>query len=62
MLSLFPENVDNQTKSRKLAIEDTIVSKGHLKLDDVAGLKEAKQTLKEAIIIPLLFPHLFTGI
>ena len=28
-----------------------------MKLDDVAGLEEAKQTLKEAVIIPVQFPN-----
>lgn len=46
---------------RKIAIEDTIVQKGSVKFCDVVGLKNAKQALKEAIIMPLRFPHLFTG-
>ena len=50
------------SKCRRLAIEDTIVEKGRLKFTDIAGLNEAKETLKEAIIMPLLYPHLFTGI
>jgi len=29
--------------------------------DSVAGLAEAKQTLKEAVLFPLMYPHLFTG-
>ena len=44
-----------------MAIQETIVSKHSVTFDDVAGLDEAKQTLKEAIIMPLQFPHLFTG-
>ena len=28
---------------------------------DVAGLTHAKQALKEAIYLPIQFPHLFTG-
>jgi len=27
----------------------------------VAGLEGAKETLKEAVILPIKFPHLFTG-
>ena len=46
---------------RKIAIEDTIIQKGSVKFCDVVGLKNAKQALKEAIIMPLQFPHLFTG-
>ena len=28
---------------------------------DVAGLSQAKQTLREAIVLPMKYPHLFTG-
>jgi len=52
---------DNQSKRRKIAIEDTIIQKGSVRFCDVVGLKNAKQALKEAIIMPLQFPHLFTG-
>ncbi|XP_033109549.1 vacuolar protein sorting-associated protein 4B-like isoform X2 [Anneissia japonica] len=52
---------DSSSQSRRLAIQDTIVQKGNVKLQDVAGLKEAKQVLMEAIVMPLLYPHLFTG-
>ena len=46
---------------RKIAIQDTIIQKGSVKFCDVVGLTNAKQALKEAIIMPLQFPHLFTG-
>ncbi|CAH1789888.1 unnamed protein product [Owenia fusiformis] len=52
---------DKQTVARKSAIEDTIVTKGKITFSDVAGLNDAKQALKEAIIMPLEFPQLFTG-
>jgi len=29
--------------------------------EDVAGLEQAKESLKEAVILPIKFPHLFTG-
>lgn len=46
---------------RKIAIQDTVIQKGSIKFCDVVGLNDAKQALKEAIIMPLQFPHLFTG-
>ncbi|XP_064596168.1 vacuolar protein sorting-associated protein 4-like [Liolophura sinensis] len=47
--------------NRSLAIEETIVRKSSIKFSDVAGLYEAKQALREAIIMPLQYPQLFTG-
>ena len=44
-----------------MAIQETIADKGSVTFDDVAGMEEAKQTLREAIVMPLQFPHLFTG-
>lgn len=38
-----------------------IMTKPDVKWDDVAGLHGAKETLKEAVILPIKFPHLFTG-
>ena len=33
----------------------------NVKWEDVAGLDKAKESLKEAVILPVKFPHLFTG-
>ena len=52
---------DAEKNQRSRAIEETIVHKGGLSFDDIAGLKDAKQALREAIIMPLHYPHLFTG-
>lgn len=38
-----------------------VVEKPHVKWADVAGLDAAKEALKEAVILPIRFPHLFTG-
>ncbi|MCH8906928.1 MAG: ATP-binding protein [Candidatus Heimdallarchaeota archaeon] len=44
------------------SLEDAIVSeKPDVTLADVAGLRAAKQALREAIVLPLLRPDLFTG-
>ncbi|CAF1555736.1 unnamed protein product [Rotaria sordida] len=39
--------------------EDTIVTDLRGKFDNVIGLKQAKEALKEAIILPVIFPHFF---
>ena len=39
-----------------------VVEKPNIKWSDVAGLEAAKEALKEAVILPIKFPHLFTGI
>lgn len=38
-----------------------VMEKPNIKWDDVAGLEGAKESLKEAVILPIKFPHLFTG-
>lgn len=34
----------------------------NVKWEDIAGLDQAKEALKEAVILPIKFPHLFTGV
>lgn len=38
-----------------------LTEKPNVRWDDVAGLEGAKEALKEAVILPIKFPHLFTG-
>ena len=47
---------------RDKILSEIVESKPDVKFDDVEGLKEAKQILKEIIIIPNLGPDLFTGL
>ena len=47
--------------SRLMTIEDTIITSSNVKFSEVAGLDEAKQALREAIILPVMYPHFFTG-
>ncbi|XP_060939580.1 vacuolar protein sorting-associated protein 4B-like [Limanda limanda] len=38
-----------------------VMEKPNIKWSDVAGLEGAKEALKEAVILPIKFPYLFTG-
>lgn len=53
---------DTETTKFKTQLNDAIVvEKPNVKWADVAGLEGAKEALKEAVILPVKFPHLFTG-
>ncbi|XP_066996603.2 vacuolar protein sorting-associated protein 4 [Anabrus simplex] len=53
---------DPEKKKLLAKLEGAIVlEKPDVKWSDVAGLEMAKEALKEAVILPIKFPHLFTG-
>ena len=53
---------DDETKKLQGALSSAILQeKPNVKWDDIAGLEAAKEALKEAVILPIKFPHLFTG-
>eukprot|EP00127_Corallochytrium_limacisporum_P001198 Clim_evm33s44 gene=Clim_evmTU33s44 len=53
---------DDDSKKLRSALESAIITeKPNVKWSDVAGLEGAKSALKEAVIMPIRFPHLFTG-
>merc|ERR1712227_550819 len=53
---------DPEKKKMEKKLEGGIVmEKPNVKWSDVAGLDAAKESLKEAVILPIKFPHLFTG-
>ena len=58
------EDEDGDPESKKLrnALAGAILQdKPNVRWEDVAGLEGAKEALKEAVILPIKFPHLFTG-
>ncbi|GFT20556.1 vacuolar protein sorting-associated protein 4B [Nephila pilipes] len=56
------ESEDPEKKKLVNQLESAIVmEKPNVKWSDVAGLEGAKEALKEAVILPIKFPHLFTG-
>ena len=52
---------DEESKKLQDALSSCVVTeKPNVKWSDVAGLEKAKEALKEAVILPLKFPQLFT--
>ncbi|XP_035790273.1 vacuolar protein sorting-associated protein 4B-like [Anopheles albimanus] len=54
------DNREQKQLQRQLE-HSTVIEKPNIKWSDVAGLEGAKAALKEAVILPIKFPHLFTG-
>ena len=53
---------DPEAKKLRGALAGAILTdKPNIKWEDVAGLEQAKEALKEAVILPIKFPHLFVG-
>ncbi|RTG81988.1 vacuolar protein-sorting-associated protein 4, partial [Schistosoma bovis] len=53
---------DGENSRFQLQLQGAIVTeKPNISWDDVIGLQSAKEALKEAVILPIKFPHLFTG-
>ncbi|KAG8882462.1 Vacuolar protein sorting-associated protein 4 [Tulasnella sp. 331] len=56
------DDQDPEIKKLRAGLTSAIlVDKPNVRWDDVAGLEGAKDALKEAVILPIKFPHLFTG-
>jgi vacuolar protein-sorting-associated protein 4 len=52
----------SEQKKLKDALSSAILQeKPNVRWDDIAGLEGAKEALKEAVILPIKFPHLFVG-
>lgn len=53
---------DGEDKKLKNALSSAILQeRPNVRWEDVAGLEAAKETLKEAVVIPIRFPSLFQG-
>ena len=56
------EPIDEDSKKLRNALAGAILQdRPDVKWDDVAGLEGAKEALKEAVLLPIKFPHLFVG-
>lgn len=61
-LSDDEDGQDAETKRLRAGLSSAILSETpNVSWDDVAGLQTAKDSLKEAVILPIKFPQLFTG-
>lgn len=52
---------DDQDEKLKCNIKQTIVVPKSKGLCEIIGLEDVKSTLKEIVIFPMIYPHLFTG-
>ncbi|EMD41401.1 hypothetical protein CERSUDRAFT_109990 [Gelatoporia subvermispora B] len=56
------DEADPEVKKLRAGLASAIVTETpNVRWEDVAGLEAAKESLKEAVILPIKFPHLFTG-
>ena len=55
------EDGDERSKFKDNLSSAIVMEKPNVKWDDVCGLEAAKEALKEAVILPIKFPQLFTG-
>ncbi|KAK3388607.1 vacuolar protein sorting-associated protein VPS4 [Sordaria brevicollis] len=56
------EALDEDSKKLRSALAGAILQeRPNISWDDVAGLEGAKEALKEAVLLPIKFPHLFQG-
>lgn len=54
--------LDEDSKKLRSALAGAILQeRPNVRWDDVAGLEGAKEALKEAVLLPIKFPHLFQG-
>ncbi|CAF5179129.1 unnamed protein product, partial [Rotaria sp. Silwood1] len=53
------ENGDPERKRMMQKFEGAIITDPQVSFVDVIGLEQAKEALKEAVILPVKFPHLF---
>ena len=59
----IPERLKGIDPTLIEAIENDIIgSRVNVKWDDIAGLEFAKRTCQEIVVLPIISPHLFSGL
>lgn len=57
-----PSGEDDDNKKLRNALSGAILQeRPNVRWEDIAGLEAAKETLKEAVVLPIKFPSLFQG-
>lgn len=60
--SVYPEGPGPDSNLIEILEKEVVNSCPEITFDDIAELEKAKDVLEEAVLLPLLMPHLFTGI
>jgi vacuolar protein-sorting-associated protein 4 len=55
------ELTEEELEMEKMVMGTVLIEKPDTSWEDIAGLPEPKQALREAVVLPLLRPNLFTG-
>ncbi|CAF0776148.1 unnamed protein product [Rotaria sp. Silwood1] len=55
------DNIDEERKHMMQKFQGAIITDPNVTFDDVVGLEQAKTAMREAVILPVKFPKLFTG-
>ncbi|ORX77716.1 AAA-domain-containing protein [Anaeromyces robustus] len=62
LLKPLPSYGNEYYELASIISRDIYVSNPDVKWDDIAGLDESKRLVKEAVVLPIKYPELFTGI
>ena len=61
-LSKYPNGEGPDSQLIEMVERDMMERSPNVRFDDIAGLEDAKDTLKEAVLLPLLMPEFFRGV
>lgn len=60
--SVYPDGPGPDANLIEMLEKEVVNTCPEITFDDIAELEKAKDVLEEAVLLPLLMPHLFTGI